>query len=182
MSNAPKKSKLTTGKALALLGMAATVAYTTPTVTQLGQAHAASGGGGIGGFFGMGGGGSGGGGAKPRGFGSGAGGFRVTDPVTLKECGDCHEAYDGDALPQGSWRKIMSNLENHFGENAVLDAQTRSHIEAYLLSKAPPGDGPLRISEQAWFKSEHRGEVSSRQQARAKGWFDCQGCHGGGRR
>ena len=128
MSNAPKKSKLSTTKALALLGMVATVAYTTPTLTPLGQAQAS--GGGNGGFFGFGGGGSGGGGAKPRGFGSGAGGFRVTDPVTQKECSDCHEAYDGDALPQGSWRTIMGNLSNHCGENAALDVQTRRQIEA----------------------------------------------------
>lgn len=179
-SNEAKKSKFSTTKALAMLGMAATVAYTAPAMTQLGGAQAASGGG-AGGFFGFVGGGSGGGGgAKPRGFGSGAGGFRVTDPVTQKECSDCHEAYDGDSLPQNSWRKLMSpeGLKNHFGEDIrFADEQTRSHIEAYLLSKSPPGDGPLRISEQGWFKSEHQGEVSSRQQANAKGWFDCQGCH-----
>lgn len=178
-SNAPKKSKLSAAKAFAMLGMAATVAYTTPAMTQLGQAHASGGNGG--GFFGFGGGGSG-GGMKPRGFGSGAGGFNVTDPVTQKECSDCHEAYGADALPQGSWRKIMANLENHFGENAALDEQTRRHIENYLVSNAPPGDGPLRITEMSWFVGEHRGEVSRAAMDRAKSWSNCQACHGRGRR
>ena len=115
----PQKKKIKYAKALAMLGVAATVAYTTPMLTQLGQAHASGGGNGggffSGGFFGMGGGGSGGGGG-PRGFGSGGGGFVITDQITAKECGDCHMVYGPDALPQGAWRKVMGDLPNHFGE------------------------------------------------------------------
>jgi len=173
----PQKKKIKYAKALAMLGVAATVAYTTPILTQLGQAHA-SGGGNGGGFFGMGGGGSGGGGG-PRGFGSGAGGFVITDQITAKECGDCHMVYGPDALPQGAWRKVMGDLPNHFGEDASLDEPTRKHIENYLLSGAPSGDGPMRITEQPWFASEHRGEVSRASVQRAKSMANCSACHGG---
>ena len=183
MSHIRKRSKMSTRKALATLGVAASMVYMTPTLTPLGEALASGGGSGGSGFFGFGGGGSGGGsggGGGLSGFGSGSGGFVIADPVTQRECSDCHEAYGPEALPQGSWRRIMGNLGNHFGENAMLDEQTRRHIENYLVSNARPGDGPIRITEQSWFISEHRGEVGRTQGAR--GWFDCQGCHGGARR
>jgi len=189
MTSTPKANKKKTkyAKALAMLGVAATVAYTTPTLTQLGQAHASGGGNGgggffSGGFFGMGGGGSGGGGGKGglSGFGSGGGGFVITDEITAKECGDCHMVYGPEALPQGSWRKIMGDLPNHFGEDASLDEPTRKHIENYLLSGASSGDGPLRITEQPWFAREHRGEVSRSSVQRAKSMANCSACHRGG--
>lgn len=176
MSN--KAPKMNRKKALAMLGVAACVAYATPNMISLGEAKAS--GGKEGGFFGFGGSG---GGNKPRGFGSGAGaGWRITDQLTATECGDCHEAYGPDGLPQGAWRRVMADLSNHFGEDASLDEQTRRHIENYLVSNANPGDGPMRITEQPWFSSEHRGEVSQWQLNKAKSWANCQSCHGSGRR
>jgi len=165
-----KNSKMNHKKALALLGIAAAVAYTTPNMMSLSEAHASGGGGG--GFFGGGGGffGS----SSPRGFGSGAGGFNITDKVTATECGDCHQPYGADALPQGSWRRMMGDLSNHFGEDASLDNQTRDHITNYLVSNAPSGDGPLRITETGWFRSEHQGEARLRQGGK---WMNCDSCH-----
>lgn len=180
MMNIPerKRKKLSAKKALAMLGVAATVAYTTPVMMQMGQAHASGGKGG--GFFGFGGGsGGGGGGGGPRGFGSGSGGFVITDQITAKECSDCHMAYGPDALPQGAWRTMMGNLSNHFGEDASLDEPTRQHIENYLVSGAPPGNGPQRITDQPWFASEHRGEVSRASMQRAGSMGNCNACHGG---
>jgi hypothetical protein len=162
-----------------MLGIVATMAYSAPLMMSLNEASAS---GGKNGFFGGGGSGGGYGGGKPRGFGSGSGGFIINDSVTVKECSDCHQAYGGDALPQGAWRRIMGNLQDHFGENASLDEPTRVHIENYLMSNAIPGDGPMRITEQAWFVGEHRGEVSSWGMQRAKSLANCDACHGGNRR
>lgn len=170
-----KGNKMNHKKALAMLGIAAAVAYTTPTMLSLDQAQAS--GGGIGGFFGGSGGGSGGGGGL-QGFGSGAGtGFVINDQITAKECGDCHQPYGAEALPQGSWKRIMRDLPNHFGEDASLDEPTRAHIENYLVNNAAPGDGGLRITEQRWFVSEHRGEVSQRSMNRAGSMANCAACH-----
>lgn len=167
-----KDNKMNHKKALAILGIAAAVAYTTPTMLSLDQAQASGGNGG--GFFGMGG--SGGGGLK--GFGSGAGvGFIINDQVTVKECGDCHQPYGAEALTQGAWVKIMRDLPNHFGEDASLDEPTRAHIENYLVNNSSSGDGPIRITEQRWFVSEHRGEVSSRAMKRAGSMANCAACH-----
>jgi len=160
--------KINRRKALALLGMAAAVAYVAPTLTPLSGARASgakkgSGGGKPGGM---------------QGFGSGGkGNFVINDPATAKECADCHQAYGAEALPQGSWRRIMGDLPNHFGEDASLDEATRQQIENYLVSNSAPGDGPLRISETRWFVSEHRGEVSERALAKAKSWSNCKACH-----
>jgi len=167
-------------KAIAMLGIAATVAYTAPVLSQMSQAQASGGGGG--GFFGFGGGSGGGkGGGGLSGWGSGTGGFIINDQITKTECGDCHMPYGAEALPQGSWRQMMGDLSNHFGEDASLDEQTRSHIENYLVAGAPPGNGPLRITEQRWFVSEHRGEVSRSSMQRAKSLANCDACHGGAR-
>ncbi|PHS79725.1 MAG: hypothetical protein COB59_00085 [Rhodospirillaceae bacterium] len=169
-----KNTKMNRKKALVMLGMVAAVAYAAPNMTSLGDAHASGGGSGGGFFGGFGGFGSGGGGNQPRGFGSGTGGFIINDQITATECSDCHMAYGPDALPSGSWKRMMGNLSNHFGEDASLDEQTRSHIENYLVSNTYAGDGPLRITEQPWFASEHRGEARL---GRGQTWANCNACH-----
>ncbi len=49
-----------------------------------------------------------------------------------KECSDCHMLYPPYLLPKKSWRLMMSNLENHFGEDASLDRVTNHSILAFL--------------------------------------------------
>ena len=150
-------------KALAILGVAATLAYAVPTLTSLGQAHASGGGSG------------GSGGGKPR------IGMVVQDAVTKAACSECHMAYPPALLSSSAWSSMMGDLPNHFGEDASLDAAEQAHITAYLTTNAAKrdGGGSLRISEQSWFKSEHRGEVSSRSLARAKSMSNCMACHKG---
>ena len=177
-SNKTKDSprKISRNKALALLGMVAAAAYVVPTLTPLGSAHASGGGIFGGGSGGGSGGGKGGGGLSSFGSG-GRGNFIINDQVTATECAECHMAYGADALPQGSWKLIMGDLSNHFGEDASLDEATRKHVEDYLVANSPRGTGPLRISETRWFVSEHRGEVSPRKLAAAKSWSNCESCH-----
>ncbi|MCK5546936.1 MAG: hypothetical protein KAI27_06145 [Rhodospirillaceae bacterium] len=179
-SKETKKSsrKIKRSRALALLGIAVAAAYVVPTLTPLGGANASGGGSGgnKGGFFGGGSGGGRGGGLSSFGSG-GRGQFIINDKVTATECAECHMAYGADALPQGSWKLIMGDLSNHFGEDASLDEATRKHVEDYLVANAPRGTGPLRISEARWFVSEHRGEVSPRKLKQAKSWANCEACH-----
>ena len=65
----------------------------------------------------------------------------VTDQLTNNECGACHFAYPASMLPQASWKKIMVSLENHFGEDASLDAETLQLVTEYLIAEA--GDTEL---------------------------------------
>jgi len=43
----------------------------------------------------------------------------------IDECAACHMAYPTGFLPERSWQKMMGSLDDHFGENAELDATTQ---------------------------------------------------------
>ncbi len=108
----------------------------------------------------------------------------VRDKLVQKECGACHMAFQPAFLPARSWQKMMSELDNHFGEDASLDAETAKKIEDYLVKNAGRkrwldgwGTPPQRISELRWFKSEHRGEVSPRAMKKAGTMANCKACH-----
>ena len=124
----------------------------------------------------------------------GEGGFRAVtamNAATQTECGSCHIAYPPGFLPTRSWTAIMAGLDDHFGENATLDAATRTEIETFLTANAAdaqggwgrrdpaPGATPLRISELPWFVREHGREVSDRMKAKAKSMSNCAACHQG---
>jgi hypothetical protein len=99
------------------------------------------------------------------------------DPAALwkAECSSCHMAYPPGLLPERSWRKMMAELDKHFGQNAGLDAATTKAILDYLVENSaergtnrrsarflkgiPAAAAPLRISENSYFLREHR-EVS----------------------
>ncbi len=118
----------------------------------------------------------------------------VTDPLVKKECGACHLAFPAGFLPAASWKAIMAGLEDHFGDDASLDAEDAKKIEAYLVAHAADagrrwrkrrgGEGkpPLRITKLGWFVSEHRGEVSARARKRAGTMANCAACHRGAER
>lgn len=114
----------------------------------------------------------------------GRGGMVVTDAMTKKECGDCHMAFPPRLLPSAAWSAIMNDLPNHFGEDASLDAATRGMIENYLVqSSSNRGDArTLRITEQRWFRSEHRGTPGTGRLSNVKSWANCQACHRGAAR
>ena len=89
----------------------------------------------------------------------------------LKECGVCHFAYQPGLLPATSWERIMTNLSDHFGENAELPAAEANTIRNYLLNNAAgrvntslpkkmlqgshAKQPVIRISETPYFKKEH---------------------------
>jgi len=151
-------------RALALLGLSAMVAYATPALVKLNPAAAS---GGIKLF--------GGGSGAGMGGASGGGNIPSANPLIEKECGECHTSYAARWLLSGSWRKIMNDLPNHFGEDASLNDATRKKVADYLAANAGgSGTGPIRISQTRWFKGEHRGDVTRH---KAKSWSNCLACH-----
>jgi hypothetical protein len=114
---------------------------------------------------------------------------------TLKECSSCHMAYPPEMLPIRSWRKIMGDLANHFGENAALPAPARADIEAYLIANAgdtpsapdgpvfvndiPADVTPLRVTDTPLWNRIH-GEVpaSDFASSKVKSKANCLACHG----
>jgi len=54
-------------------------------------------------------------------------------PASYKqECGDCHSPYHPSLRTQASWRTIMENLGDHYGEDASLNPQKTELIASYL--------------------------------------------------
>jgi hypothetical protein len=119
----------------------------------------------------------------------------ISSPVYKGECGDCHMAYAPGLLPARSWEKIMSGLEDHFGDNAELDTKTQKAITGFLVSNSADksnyrrsrrfassndqGDILIRISETPYFKHEHD-EIPARMVTGNKdvnSFSNCNACH-----
>ena len=116
----------------------------------------------------------------------------VNNPVYKSECGSCHMAYPPGLLPARSWQALMNGLEDHFGDNAELDAKTQGLISDYLVDNSADGSDyrrsrrfataagtPLRISETAYFIHEHD-EVPPRLVKGNKevlSFSNCNACH-----
>ena len=118
----------------------------------------------------------------------------VQDKVYIEECGACHLAYPPGLLPAESWRDIMEELEDHFGENAELDQTTNSHIARYLdhlalgkgsrsqmskMSRNLRDKAPNRITELPYFIHEHD-EIPKRMITNNPGLgslSQCDSCH-----
>jgi nitrate/TMAO reductase-like tetraheme cytochrome c subunit len=97
---------------------------------------------------------------------------QIKNTAYLKECGACHFAYHPELLPKRSWEKLMSGLDNHFGDNAALEEPARTELLNYLLNNAAESSSvkvskkiiasikanetPIRISDTGYFKKEHR--------------------------
>lgn len=87
------------------------------------------------------------------------------------ECGDCHEVYHPSLLPKASWAKLMTDLENHFGEDASIDQDVAASIAAYLDAHAAEAwdteasnrfsrtslDDPYQITATDYWKRKHSG-------------------------
>lgn len=112
----------------------------------------------------------------------------VQNPLVAKECGACHMAYPAGLLPAASWSAIVAGLDNHFGENASVDAATATTLKAYLTANAERGDArsaktgavALRITELDWFLRRHgknRLSPERLQRKGAKSAAQCNACH-----
>jgi hypothetical protein len=110
------------------------------------------------------------------------------------ECASCHMLYHPALLPERSWRKMMSGLSQHFGENAKLDLVAQKEITEFLAAHAadlssshraqkiaksvPVGEVPLRVSETAYIIHKHneiRAEIWQRKAIGSKA--NCAACH-----
>jgi hypothetical protein len=118
----------------------------------------------------------------------------VTDEAVRSECSDCHTTYQPQMLPQRSWRKLMSGLADHFGEELSLDPETTQQVLRYLLDNAADvstqkqarkflrglrsGDTPIRITDTPrWKKKHHELPESVWSDPRIAFKGECQACH-----
>ena len=50
------------------------------------------------------------------------------------ECGDCHLPFHPSLLSSDSWKQMLENLDDHFGEDATLTGDALVEITAYLTT------------------------------------------------
>ena len=119
----------------------------------------------------------------------------VTNQLYKSECASCHFDYQPGLLPSRSWKKIMTGLEDHFGDNAELLPEDYTVIINYLTENAAEfsdhkrsrrinnsiakEDAPLRITETPYFKRKHRELSLSRITNNSKigSISNCVACH-----
>ena len=88
--------------------------------------------------------------------------------VWRKACGECHLAFHPTLLPARSWRVMMEQQHDHFGDDLDLDEVTTKDILAFMVEHAAEtkvteparemartvaeNDAPLRITETEFWK------------------------------
>jgi hypothetical protein len=108
-------------------------------------------------------------------------------------CGECHLAYPPELLPTASWKKIVNQLEDHFGEQVPVNSQSKKSISRYLMEngadrssckksarimKSLKGKTPLRITEIPYILDEHREiPLKALQQKGIGSLSNCLACH-----
>lgn len=114
------------------------------------------------------------------------------NPVYQAECSDCHIAYAPSLLPAKNWGSLMAGLEDHFGEDASLDARTVDEITTWLFKNASDSvdtkpahvfsrvdpQSPFAITQTPFWKATHRAipdTVFSRPPIYDNG--NCAACH-----
>lgn len=125
---------------------------------------------------------------------AGSGDMPAAAKQYTNECGACHFAYPPGLLPARSWEKLLSNLGNHFGENAELGNDVRQSLINYLkdnaadqvhnrlsqsIARSVGHTTPLRITETAFFQRGHR-EVPQRlvkDNPKVQSFSRCPVCH-----
>jgi Dihaem cytochrome c len=106
----------------------------------------------------------------------------VTDAVVKKECGACHMAYQPQFLPTDAWRRMLDQLDQHFGADASLAVSVRQEILHYYLAHAGKqrldGSAPLRITETpAWVRAHREVAAGAWTKPEVKFKGNCPACH-----
>ncbi len=119
----------------------------------------------------------------------------VDNAFYKEECGSCHFPYQPGLLPARSWQRLMDGLEDHFAENAELEAADVEQLTTYLTENAADtsdykrsrgisrsldkNDAPLRISTTRYFKRKHH-ELPDRMvkdNPDVRSFSNCELCH-----
>jgi len=119
----------------------------------------------------------------------------VKNQLYRNECASCHFAYPAGLLPARSWQKLMSGLEDHFGDNAELTPEAHAAILTYLVDNAADtsdykrsrrimnalsnDETPLRITDTSYIKRKHN-ELTDREvrnNPEVGSLSNCVACH-----
>ena len=60
----------------------------------------------------------------------------VNNPTYETTCGECHFLYQPELLPSASWKKILDQPDDHFGEELDINPESESVISGYLIANS----------------------------------------------
>ncbi|WP_310441080.1 diheme cytochrome c [Sulfurimonas sp.] len=119
----------------------------------------------------------------------------VTNDFYIKECASCHFAYQPGLLPSRSWKKVMENLNDHFGTDASLEPEDKKKILKYLVDNSaekftnykrskkindsiPAVETPIAVTKTRYFIQKHK-ELKPKmiEQKDVKSLANCMACH-----
>jgi len=60
----------------------------------------------------------------------------VNNPTYDTVCGECHFVYQPELLPSASWKKILDQLDDHFGEELEINSESEKVISGYLIANS----------------------------------------------
>lgn len=119
-------------------------------------------------------------------------GQTVRYPAIYKsECGSCHAVYHPSLRTGQTWRRMIGELADHYGEDASLDAKTGAVISEFLNTNAAEkfetkvawrigrAEVPsLRMTDTGYWKRRHRDIAEAVFKSRAVGSkVNCNACH-----
>ncbi len=120
----------------------------------------------------------------------------VSNALYTQECASCHFTYLPGLLPAASWKHLMANLDDHYGDDASLeDARTIAEISAFLerfsadnstarrskqiMASLKKNPEPASISDIPYIRYKHR-EIPAKMIIKNKGvrsLSNCIACH-----
>lgn len=111
----------------------------------------------------------------------------------VQECGSCHTLYPPKLLPEKSWRLIMADLENHFGDDASLNksdelsilnfltkysAENSKHEASVNILDSIGNKDIIAITKTNYWKRRHHdisNQIFKHDQVKSKA--NCKACH-----
>ncbi len=119
--------------------------------------------------------------------------YKKEHPLFVSECASCHILYPPSLLPKRSWGIMMADLENHFGDDASLDAEDTQSILTYLLNNSAEGSTSeasvkilqsmgnqdmIAITQTSFWKKTHEGiDRAYFKSTKVKSRANCKACH-----
>ncbi len=127
----------------------------------------------------------------------------VEPPLWREECaGSCHNGIHPTLLPERSWELVMERLDDHFGDDASIDAEDAAMILAYLKAASAErstteasrkilasivdaragasGEPPIQVTGTGFWKKKHS-KVPKRafEAPKVGSASNCKACHPG---
>lgn len=119
--------------------------------------------------------------------------YKKKNELFVNECVSCHILYPPQLLPKKSWQLVMSDLENHFGDDASIDTVDNKNILNFLETNSAESSTQessvkmldsiknkdiIAITKSSFWENTHKEipkEVFTHKRIKSKA--NCKACH-----